>query len=1787
MAENDTNQPSSIRYIQGLFKDTSHIDQPAGTLRYAKNAILNSTYGSISNEEGNTLMDSLPNYSTVIGAIPILDDKIVLFLRVDDPTTQLDAFCEIGVYRDSLYTTLLRLSEENTDPTWDPIGKTLNFRETHPIEGTFVEQGDGDQVVYWTDDLNSPRTLNITRQINSPISQIYGVDINTSNNRSYVGILDLFPNAGTVPHVENVSISMGGECKSGVYYLALAYTDEDFTRTNFVTVANPVSIVPATEGTYPIESYDGAPAGTPTGKSIKWDITNINKDYKFLTAAVVLDVGDGKKARKLPEFEILGRDAFSIVFSGERGSELFSVEEITIDKVSYDTAKTITQLDGTLYLGNLESSKDIGYQKYANYISLESVVKEFNPFDPFQLSSANLTNKDTVVKWERDQGYRDALNIFKNKGYTREEVYAFYIAFVLRDGSMSYAYHIPGREAMQNVTTTTIQELQVPDFPGEGPTGGTTWGNNTPPSTINEDDLLYTPGNGYSDWNILNITGGSQNPISYFFQWYDFSAYSSALSNSMNYWHNLDEFYPDTEDFDVVNAQEPNDPQTSLRTKNVRHHRFPSNLNPYRTTVTNTEGPGGLEESSGSGMKTNLVVYYSWYAGMNNISGFGTAQDNDGYEFSQFSLSALPGADTTDVEFENFTEDYNTNIDQGVIEPYWDEESTNTCYVPDNTMTDPRDGAFHSPGEDCNWKWCEMEGENIENVTHVYSGGAPPQGSYIITGWIRNEGASPNTNISCGNTAYGYVTEAWTTNNDAYCKIECRSNVEGGGDGGVCDGDNEDGDFSWPHENASKVAGWIAWAVCEPIFNDTPESALKNTVQALGFKLSDIIIPKSIANKVQGFRIYHADRTHENRTVLGQNPLHYTPVEINRDTAQCPGVLSDEEAITDSSTYLYPVGIPAPIFEGSTVQREFSFHDFYLLNGQKDVSAATHLKTQYILGTYQFRGNSKWYNDEVYPDPAITGEGAGSCISPETWTAFFATSTQSSPIDYPYRKSANVVLRDKAKQYISGGVRFKGKSFGFGNEIYNVGGETMLALATTKAPTPQTWAGGGGELSWDWDGYGANSNNSPVLFSWLTNDATDKQGLSLLLANLKAFRTNVYNSFDVQDLVWTGYEVLGDDLDNFVVDDSGTPISAPYTDLPTRFTTEDIYGGDTFICRHGYRRTSREEVRTEVYFPVGEDIKSVTMAIVESTDNINFRHAQDLKSTYFPGSPVADLLDIKADVDLTDGRDDGTGNTRYNEAYSSVNNVKAVTPKPLNIEETTSFPGRVIRSDKLQRDSLIDTYRIFKEDQYRELPTHKGELWKLIAAENLLFFHMEDTLFKTKGKQNVKLGDGSSAYVGSGDLFAQDPDEIIMADTGYVGTRAQRASVVIPNGYFSVDVKTRKIFIVSTSKPIDLTTATYGMQRWFQTNIPFELEAYGFDGNIDNPITGMGFHAVWDQRYNRVILTKRDIRPTQEFIDNYKGVFETTGRFDFLAEAPGSIGFVDGSYYEVIEGATVGLSTASPIEINTNTSLYGTRERLFEQTGWTVSFTVELSQSKIGSWTSFHDYVPYIYTTLGIDFYSFIQGISTSIDRGIYRHGRGAHLGKFYNQTPSNFEIEIVHNLQRGDNKLFYSLNWLADVLEPQASGNRDIKDLNAGFTSFIVYNSDANSGEIPLEYLINTRKTGGTWKVNQFRDMSLEVTDASIYYTGPFTGSNYGIVDTTVAGTSPAGVPTATPLAMFTVDGMNEVFNTAYLDTGKPWNKRGKFIDRFLAFRLICNNVDNNLINLYNTEAPYRTQNR
>ena len=48
---------------------------------------------------------------------------------------------------------------------------------------------------------------------------------------------------------------------------------------------------------------------------------------------------------------------------------------------------------------------------------------------------------------ETKRGYKNVKYSYNLKGYRRNEVYAFYISFVLKNGTETYAYHIPGREA--------------------------------------------------------------------------------------------------------------------------------------------------------------------------------------------------------------------------------------------------------------------------------------------------------------------------------------------------------------------------------------------------------------------------------------------------------------------------------------------------------------------------------------------------------------------------------------------------------------------------------------------------------------------------------------------------------------------------------------------------------------------------------------------------------------------------------------------------------------------------------------------------------------------------------------------------------------------------------------------------------------------------------------------------------------------------------------------------------------------------------------------------------------------------------------------------------------------------------------------------------------------------------------------------------------------------------------------------------------------------------------------
>ena len=110
--------------------------------------------------------------------------------------------------------------------------------------------------------------------------------------------------------------------------------------------------------------------GSQTTKSITWRVSNLNVDYRYVRPVVIRKMGNAVDAAKLNDVEInmnIAPTPFQeITYSGIEGFSTGSVEEVIIDTTSYNTVKTIQQLDGILYLGNTTGTKDVGYQNYAN-----------------------------------------------------------------------------------------------------------------------------------------------------------------------------------------------------------------------------------------------------------------------------------------------------------------------------------------------------------------------------------------------------------------------------------------------------------------------------------------------------------------------------------------------------------------------------------------------------------------------------------------------------------------------------------------------------------------------------------------------------------------------------------------------------------------------------------------------------------------------------------------------------------------------------------------------------------------------------------------------------------------------------------------------------------------------------------------------------------------------------------------------------------------------------------------------------------------------------------------------------------------------------------------------------------------------------------------------------------------------------------------------------------------------------------------------------------------------------
>lgn len=494
--------------LRGLITDILSSLSPNLSWRDAQNILITKGFNSISNENGFLKIYTPDSNSTIIGVISI-PDGFVLFSKVG-------TFSEIGVYRQSTgYVKVLKT-------------QYLNYNVNNPIEGVFKYNYKGELIICWTDNLNQLGLLNLD---NLP----FQVDVNNELiNPSEIVKSYLFPEFKHCSFNDIEEFDGGGYLPEGVIYVSVRYEITDFDFTGCTLLSNPIPIKQTAyfgpnNGIGQFDITTGRSASTSyqsngVSSSFKISITDLDTRYSKFQIILLSKTHNGLKAKVYQKHETPNTGNLDIIITSFTGDDI-NVDDVLNPRLTFKTCKTITTIDSRLITANIKYNSFPSYQKYANNIKVKYEIENLSEGEP------------SFDKENPKFYYSNSKTCFKFKTYQPNEVYAFYIHLIMKDGTTTDGYHIPGREE-EGTDTEVVNAI-----------------------------------NGYN-YEIPIDPEGSASGVYKRFHVKDTSIPTIPnLEGRMGYWENTDEFYPNTSDFEVWDNTGN---IGSIQNQKVRHHRFPS-----------------------------------------------------------------------------------------------------------------------------------------------------------------------------------------------------------------------------------------------------------------------------------------------------------------------------------------------------------------------------------------------------------------------------------------------------------------------------------------------------------------------------------------------------------------------------------------------------------------------------------------------------------------------------------------------------------------------------------------------------------------------------------------------------------------------------------------------------------------------------------------------------------------------------------------------------------------------------------------------------------------------------------------------------------------------------------------------------------------------------------------------------------------------------------------------------------------------------------------------------------
>ncbi|MCJ8334912.1 MAG: hypothetical protein MJH10_11775 [Epibacterium sp.] len=512
-------------------------------------------------------------------------------------------------------------------------------------------------------------------------------------------------------------------------------------------------------------------------------------------------------------------------------------------------------------------------------------------------------------------------------------------------------------------------------------------------------------------------------------------------------------------------------------------------------------------------------------------------------------------------------------------------------------------------------------------------------------------------------------------------------------------------------------------------------------------------------------------------------------------------------------------------------------------------------------------------------------------------------------------------------------------------------------------------------------------------------------------------------------------------LDNLVY------ISCSNKATPKAVSLVQLFGGDVFHARFGYRKVSDDITQNEDTRK-RENESSYVQPLLESEINTNLRHGYtkattiDISGTtydvtegqYFPKHFTNDLKTfLGLPISLTNVFE-------YNFDYSWEQNIDTVTAEDFSIERDAENPNLLVWSETSLPFDIGDGFKITRANSYKAIPATQGDIVDIAYYRNRLYVFTELSVFQLIPNPQQLQTDASVITVGTGEFLGVPEVELVEADAGYAGCV----------GRFVLQKTEYGLFFVSRDRVYKLLDgiediSAKGMYSWFDANLESKfIEKYNSQNStpfasydVWSDADFVGIYTTYDPLNQRFIIHKRD--------------------------------------YSTVIG--------SPVYSNMAVSGEWTRE------SWTLSYDI-----KTGVWSSFHSYMPRSMTYDRNFMY-------TSRDNNeIYVHKPRSLPMNFYG-VQFDCDVQLCVPTQIPTN--LHSLSWITRVT---ADG---ITDENETFTRGFVYNTKQCSGLLSFaikgdyenavtysDFAKYITRVDNTYRVGQLRNMLNDPTDNRVNLT-------------------------------------------------------------------------------------------